>query len=604
MSTNLTLNIEFIRTDGVAQAIALERGETILLGRDLTCDCRLEGRKVSRRHFRIHYFDDGRIHLQDNGSHNGTFVNGIRVLESHLSGGEVVSVGEWEGKVELLSGRKHPATAPSHVALEESNASPAVTAGTGIAAPKVDNLDDEDPSQTRVVNMNTVWQWQDDQSSAHNAKENVRAAKVTENPIVRALSNVGELDFKGLKDLDSISPQKQRAQTPGVNINADAVALRLMFKVMESLYSTTSMSAFLEEMSVSLLNAARSKAVAVLLPKNGALTPVVLKNRRSDEALQISKTVLEHAVSSRSAITTEDASADERFASGESVLRFDLKAVLVVPLVRDDGVSGAIYLTRDLPFTDSERDLVAALAHVIGIGLERSKLRDQIAKEAETRRTLERFHAPDVVRRLMMQKNPNDSLNSSGLFLENLTATVLFCDLSGFTTFCEGNSPEVVGKLLNSYLAAMTEVVFEHGGTVDKYIGDAIMCIFGAPFSAADDSLRAVRCAVAMRTRFAEMVQDPSFEGIGRGMHVHIGVNSGPVVAGTVGSDRRMEYTALGDTVNIAARFEGIAGPGEIVIGAETHTKSAHAFRMRPLGSVPIKGKSKEVEAWAVEDLI
>jgi adenylate cyclase len=234
------------------------------------------------------------------------------------------------------------------------------------------------------------------------------------------------------------------------------------------------------------------------------------------------------------------------------------------------------------------------------MGLERSRLREEFAAAERTRRSLERFHAPDVVRRLMMESS--QGVHRDGLFLEPLTATVLFCDLAGFTTFCEHHEPEQVGTLLNSYLGTMTETVFAWGGTVDKFIGDAVMCIFGAPFSSPDDALRAVRCAVDMRRNFRALVRSGAVGEDARALDVHIGVNTGKVVAGTVGSPRRMEYTALGDTVNTAARLEGVARTGQIVIGPATAALVHTQVPLRAMGAHQLKGKGAGVELYEVPD--
>jgi len=179
---------------------------------------------------------------------------------------------------------------------------------------------------------------------------------------------------------------------------------------------------------------------------------------------------------------------------------------------------------------------------------------------------------------------------------------VLFCDLAGFTTYCEAHEPEQVGMLLNSYLATMTETVFSHGGTVDKFIGDAVMCIFGAPFMASDDALRAVRCAAEMRRNFRSLVGSGACGDDARALDVHIGVNTGKVVAGTVGSPRRMEYTALGDTVNTAARLEGVAKKGQIVVGPATAALVQDRFPLVSMGAVNLKGKGAQVEVFLVPD--
>lgn len=626
------LKATFRRTDGLTQQLVLSLGESALIGRDLTCDCRLEGRKVSRRHCRLSYRPDGRVLIQDDSSHNGTFVSGVRVMESLLEGGELLTVGEWQGSLEWREGAApRSTTVPAGMAAleppeEAASAEPAPVTEQEAKVPvrplpKSAALLDEgfdvltDPSMgasgqrvglndTNIVDMRAVWRWEEN-GAAKPDDENIRAAPVGDNPIVRRLAEShGNLDFRSFGELPASNAD--RALANGASFNVDAVALRLVFQVTESLHAAASMEAFLADMSESLCSAARARAVVVLLPDpvSGELIPRTVKNRRADESVHLSRTVIEHAVKGRVAVTTEDAAADERFAGGESVLRFDLKAVLVVPLIREDRAIGAVYLTRDLPFSDTERDLVAALSHMIAVGLERSRLREQIADEAQKRRALERFHAPDVVRRLMMEDKAGlaGPARGDGLFLESLNATVLFCDLSGFTRFCERHAPERVGHLLNLYLGSMTEIVFNHGGTIDKYIGDAIMCIFGAPFMNPDDPLRAVRCAMDMRRTFRRMREAGELGNDYTELDVHIGVNTGKVVAGTVGSSARMEYTALGDTVNLAARLESVAKRGQIVIGPGTAALVREEVPLRSLGEITIKGKREPVEVYEVVD--
>lgn len=626
-------------------------GEVVVLGRHLDCHVRLDGRKVSRRHVQLTRQAPAQYLVEDLGSHNGTFVNGQRVQSAVVRPGDVVMIGEWAGRVQYVKSADPaahaahtaphtlPASAGSGLAAAASAAVSSLPAGlsravssglfddvterkdTPLAQPAVRVFRAEaapasagEPEvprvgapadRTRVMDMQRVWEWQELSPGPRETPEAMRAKPMSENPIVRRLTQT-ELALKsaGIADL----AEMDAARTPLSESNPvlDALALRLVYRVAEALGGQRSVDNLLDEVAQSLQTMARAKAVAVLLPgEAGDLEPRVVRNSRTDERVEISRTIIEHAVRDRAAITTEDAGADARFAAGESVLRFDLKAVLVVPLISGDDVAGAVYLTRDLPFTDGERDLVAALAHLVASGLERAVLAEKVEREERTRRALERFHAPDVVRRLMMQA---ERPRTDGLFIESLTATVLFCDLSGFTTFCETRAPEEVGLLLNTYLGAMTEIVFAHGGTVDKYIGDAIMCIFGAPFSAPDDAERAVRCALHMRTRFEAMVAAGEVAGAsvgpdGRpseGFQVHIGVNTGPVVAGTVGSAKRMEYTALGDTVNIAARLEGVAGPGQIVIGPNTAAVVDHAMELRSLGAVGLKGKRGDLEVFEV----
>lgn len=591
------LKFLWLRSDGLTQQWTLAPGQSLLIGRDPGCDCVLDGRKVSRRHCRVTGRADGRAHLQDAGSHNGTLVNGERVTETLLSGGERLILGEWEGLVEAMADEGGDA-ATTEMPREAPAARPAPVGPSPAVRP-------QSPRAPASPAPQHPWSWQES-AALPLASESLRSIPVHDTPLVRRLSeSSGALDFRGLSDLAPLD--LERSMTPHPGFHVDAVALQFVFQMTESLHTADSMDAFLADMSESLRGAARARAVVVLLPEGegGPLVPRVIQTRRLDENVHLSRTIIDHAIAERAAVTTEDASADERFASGESVLRFDLKAVLVVPLLRDEDAVGAVYLTRDLPFTDMERDLVAALAHLIAVGLERARLREQITQEERQRRALERFHAPDVVRRLMMQEKSAPSLaavESDGLFLESLTATVLFCDLSGFTRFCEGHTPEQVGHLLNRYLGSMTEIVFRHGGTVDKYIGDAIMCIFGAPFMSDDDPIRAVRCANEMRRAFQSLCESGALGAERLELDVHIGINTGKVVAGTVGSALRMEYTALGDTVNLAARLEGVARAGQVLVGPATAALVSEHIPLRSLGAVAIKGKREAVEVFEVID--
>lgn len=631
------LRVTFVRSDGFTQLLTVATGENVLVGRDLTCGCRLDGRKVSRKHMNIMFSPDGHILLHDNTSHNGTFVNGARVMDAPIRDGDIIAVGEWEGRAELVQGKPQrrktiPGEMPaiemrSFVSQEADPFSEATVTtdaqgdllaqaaalATGGAKPSVQDsaadllrssnlrsvqsgfADGHQSSileQTNLVDMNKVWQWADDHNQSELSSETTRAIPVVKNPIVQRISNTQtNLNFGDIRQF-----VEKSAPTPGP-FSVDAVALQLVFKVTETLAAASSLEAFLGDMTESLFAASRAKAVVILLPDEltGELVPRVVKNRRQDESIQLSRTIIEQAIRSRSAVASEDASADERFASGESVLRFDLKAVLAVPMTRKNDVIGAVYLTRDLPFQNTEVDLVGALAHLIAMGLDRAKLEEEKEKEEQHRRTLERFHAPDVVRRLMMHQQKD----GKGLFLETLNATVLFCDLSGFTHFCENNNPETVGRILNLYLGGMTDIVFSYGGTVDKYIGDAIMCIFGAPFESDDDALRAVKCGIKMRKRFSEMMAG-SNQSLHQNLQVHIGINTGQVVAGTVGSSLRMEYTALGDAVNIAARLEGIARAGQVVIGPKTAELVREYIPTIPLGAVNLKGRDEPVEVFEV----
>jgi len=144
----------------------------------------------------------------------------------------------------------------------------------------------------------------------------------------------------------------------------------------------------------------------------------------------------------------------------------------------------------------------------------------------------------------------------------------------------------------------MTDVVFKYEGTLDKYIGDAIMAVFGAPLEMPDHASRAIKAALEMQERLVEFNQDRK---AGPQLRIRIGINSGKAVAGEIGSVNKKEYTVLGDTVNIASRLESsVAKPGMLVVGEHTHTLVAGQFETKSLGSFTLKGKEKEVNVYEV----
>ena len=210
------------------------------------------------------------------------------------------------------------------------------------------------------------------------------------------------------------------------------------------------------------------------------------------------------------------------------------------------------------------------------------------------KRAFSRYVAREVVNEIL--KDPEQA----SLTGERRDVTVLFCDIRGFTATAEVLPPEEVVDLLNAFYSLMIETTFKHDGTLDKFLGDGVMAVFGAPLYRADHTLMAVRAALAMQAGIREL----SAARVAQGkcpIAIGIGLNAGEVIAGTVGTDDRMEYTVVGDSVNLAARLESNAGPGQILVATETYARLDGAVRGHPLGRFDVKGKEKWVDVWAIE---
>jgi len=241
----------------------------------------------------------------------------------------------------------------------------------------------------------------------------------------------------------------------------------------------------------------------------------------------------------------------------------------------------------DVALAVTSRDEIGALTESFN-QMARSLREKEMIKRAFTR-----YVAREVVEEIL--KDP-ENLVLTG---ERREVTVLFCDVRGFTPMSERLSPEEVVLLLNDFYTLMIETTFKHDGTLDKFLGDAVMAIFGAPIAHPDHSLRAVRTALAMQEGIIELNARRQTEGK-EPITVGIGVSAGAAVAGTVGTADRMEYTVIGDTVNLAARLESSAKPGQILISQPTYAAVCDLVDVRPLGPIRVKGKEEEVDVYEV----
>ena len=219
-----------------------------------------------------------------------------------------------------------------------------------------------------------------------------------------------------------------------------------------------------------------------------------------------------------------------------------------------------------------------------------------IVEEREKRKIRGAFSfyvTPSVVNEML--KNP-DKLKLGG---DKKELSVLFSDIRGFTTLAEEMEPEALVNLLNEYLTEMTDIVFEFDGLLDKYIGDAVMAVWGAPLEQTDHPERACRTALKMLDRLTKMQQQWEAEGTPR-LDIGIGVNTGPMVVGNMGSERRFDYTVMGDSVNLASRLEGINKEygTQVVISEFTYERVKDDFFCRELDAVRVKGRAKPAKIY------
>lgn len=204
--------------------------------------------------------------------------------------------------------------------------------------------------------------------------------------------------------------------------------------------------------------------------------------------------------------------------------------------------------------------------------------------------TLKKYVAPQIVEKL--SKNGTFELRLGG---EKKHIAVLFVDIRGFTTMSESLPPEEVVRVLNQYLSVTTRAVFQNEGTLDKFVGDATMAVFNAPFDLEDYIFKAVQTGWDIQKGVAALVQT-----MAQPIYVGVGINCGEAVVGNIGSEARMDYTAIGDTVNTAARLESSAKAGQVLISQAVYDRIAHRVTVQPMGELTLKGKQEKVPVYNV----
>jgi adenylate cyclase len=309
----------------------------------------------------------------------------------------------------------------------------------------------------------------------------------------------------------------------------------------------------------------------------------------------LSQSVLELIRKERQPILIEDVSADERFSGSESLKISGLRSAMCAPLVGKEQLFGVLYvdnLERPAAFTQDELNVFALVAAQAGAAVDNAMAHEKIAQQSLQRSALERFLSPEVVE--MVVANPDIRLGGV-----NQEVTVMFADIRGFTTMSEEMEPSRVVEILNEYFTRVTDVIFDNGGTLDKYIGDAVMAVFGAPISKGNDAAAAVNSAIQIQRLLVELNRDAAAREWPE-LRVGIGINTGSAIAGNIGSPRRLDYTVVGDAVNTAQRLMTNAAGGQILISESTARKMGKTFDLERLPELKVKGRSEAVPVFRV----
>jgi adenylate cyclase len=338
----------------------------------------------------------------------------------------------------------------------------------------------------------------------------------------------------------------------------------------------------------------------VLLAKEGSddLVPRMSKSRLGEASpSHVPRSIARKAVEERVAILTDNAAQDDRF-KGQSVMLQSVRSAIAVPLMAAaDEVVGLLYvdnLTSTNSFTDEDLQFLIAFGGLAAMGIRNSYFAQRLQREAMVRSNFERYFAPNVAAEIAQSQQ---AVKLGG---DKRPVTVLFSDIRGFTSMSEAMSPEDIAGLLSDYFTEMVDVIFHHGGTLDKFIGDAIMALWGAPIPHEDDTSKAVQAAIGMQRALAALNAKWASEGRPQ-IGVGIGINYGEAFAGNIGSHLRLEYTVIGDVVNVASRLCSNAKGGEILVSDPLYQAIAAKPRVEAMEPLAVKNRAQPVKVWRVK---
>ena len=529
-------------------------GALTALGRHPENTIEIPDRSVSKFHAQIQRTPDGRHILQDLGSRNGTYVAGQRIERHSLGDGEELVLGTV--RFRFREQRSAPTLTSALRLADLGAAGGSVTMlGPALGGSALVQLTEADSS---IEHSNTY--------------------DVNHDRFLPA-EEIGDVD----------------------QLKADYEKLRVAHEINASLKLDAPLDEILNqiaERSFDLLNADRC-AILLTAEDGLSLEPRVVMKRgggEPEETLPLSQTVLNEVLTNKKAVLSTDAITDGRFQAAASIVALSMRSAMCVPIIHEDEIFGAMHvdsLERANAFTQKDLQILSQVARQAAVVLKNSSLLSEVQREGETRARLGRLLSPNLVEEVVAGKL---SMAPGG---ELRRVAVMFTDIRGFTTRSEQLDATEVTALLNEYFEVMVDVLFQMGGTLDKYLGDGMMALFGVP---KEDPLccdAAVRCGLRMQQALRSLNRVRQARGeapIGIG----VGINYGDVVWGPLGSRKTMDYTVVGDVVNTASRLCGVADPDQVIVTQSVIDALSGNYRHEELPPTTVKGKAEALRVYRV----
>lgn len=513
-------------------------GKRTSIGRHPDQAIQILDRVVSKQHAEIVSLPDGGFAVQDGGSRNGTYVNGSLIQGGHrLSDGDRVTV----GSTDMFY----------HEEREPNTDSFTETRGGRVTI-------HSDDLQTHIRSK-----------LAHQVQDRfLPESTIRDDATVR-------------RDYEKLRIAHELSQSIGVEMDLEVLLQKILDKAFEIFPA--------------------DRGVILLRPEESdSLVPMVVKSRQGEDGdvddVRISQTILNEVCEEKQAVLSSDAMSDSRFSGSHSIILGQIRSTMSVPLLHEKRILGVIHLDSKLAsgaFTEKDLQILTGFARQAAAMVQHHRLLKKMEAEIVVREKMRRLLSPQLVEEVVSGRL---ELKKGG---ELRHATVMFADIRNFTSVSEQLPPQEVVDNINEYFELMVDVIFKYEGTLDKFIGDEIMAIWGAPIGHPDDAERAVRCVIEMQQVLDQYNAEREAAGE-MTFKIGIGLNSGEVVAGYMGSTKSMNYTVMGDVVNTAARFCSAAGPDEILIGEDTFAEVSDMVDYELLPPTKLKGKMEHVDIYRI----
>jgi adenylate cyclase len=587
------------------------------LGRHPSNTVQLLDKIVSKEHCILERRPNG-FTLRDLGSLNGTYINGERVVgEQDLKHGDDIALGATRARYDDGSGRPLPAP-PAYGAPQQAppqsgwqpapptsqiGAPPSTTGapaygqapyGTApvpqfspapgfVPAPGFSATPGFAPSPGFTLAPTGTAQM-----------PQVPATRVDVNDKARQIGTQIAAVGKGFMPYDKLAGNTDQ-------LAQDYERLRLSHELSREIALERDLPTLLNKILLTIFKFVRAdRGVIFLMNPQGELVPGASQRRDgTDSPIPVSSTIMNHVIKERATVLTHDAAMDFAASKGKSMILNRISSAIVAPLLHNNEILGVLWLDSETlaQFQPKDMEIVTAIASQAAMFIEINILGKKVELEIVNRERFTRLLSPNIAQRVLSGEL---EVKKGGQLVGE--CTVFNSDIRGFTPLSEGSRPEVLVDLLNDYFEQMVEILFKYEGTLDKFMGDGIMALWGAPVVHPDDAFRSVSCALEQMEalgKFNRMRIDANQQPLAIG----IGIHTGPLVAGYIGSSKALSYTVIGDTANTSARLCGVANSGQVLVSEATLAKLQGKFVYEELPPAHLKGKERPFRVFDVKGL-